>query len=33
LEWSWLTELFKGFGNSIVAMVLFPLLDSFQIRE
>jgi rod shape-determining protein MreD len=33
LEWSWLTELFKAVGNSIVAMVLFPLLDSFQIRE
>ena len=33
LEWSWLTELFKAVGNSIVAMVLFPLLDSFQIKE
>jgi rod shape-determining protein MreD len=33
LEWSWLTELFKAVGNSVVAMVLFPLLDSFQIKE
>jgi len=33
LEWSWLTELLKAVGNSIIALVLFPLLDSFQIRD
>jgi rod shape-determining protein MreD len=33
LEWSWLTELFKAVGNSIVAMMLFPLLDHFQMRD
>jgi rod shape-determining protein MreD len=33
IEWSWLSELFKGVGNSIIALVLFPLLDRFQIRD
>jgi rod shape-determining protein MreD len=33
LEWTWLPELFKAIGNSIIAMALFPLLDRFQIRE
>jgi rod shape-determining protein MreD len=33
LEWSWLTELLKAVGNSIIALVLFPVLDSFQIRD
>jgi rod shape-determining protein MreD len=33
LEWSWLTELFKAVGNSLIAMVLFPLLDRLQIRD
>jgi rod shape-determining protein MreD len=33
LEWSWLTELFKAVGNSIIAMALFPLLDRLQIRD
>ena len=33
LEWSWYTELFKAIGNSLVALVLFPLLDRLQIRE
>ena len=33
LEWSWLTEVFKAVGNSLIAMVLFPLLDRLQIRE
>ena len=33
LEWSWLTELFKAIGNSIVALVLFPLLDRLQVRD
>jgi rod shape-determining protein MreD len=33
LEWNWYTELFKGVGNSLIAMVLFPLLDRLQIRD
>jgi rod shape-determining protein MreD len=33
LEWSWYTELFKGVGNSLIAMVLFPLLDRLQIKD
>jgi rod shape-determining protein MreD len=33
IEWSWLTELFRAVGNSVIALVLFPLLDRLQIRE
>jgi rod shape-determining protein MreD len=33
LEWQWFTELFRAIGNSLIAMVLFPLLDRLQIRE
>jgi rod shape-determining protein MreD len=33
LEWTWLDELFKAIGNSIVAMLVFPFLDRFQIRD
>jgi rod shape-determining protein MreD len=33
IEWSWLTELFRAMGNSLIALVLFPLLDRLQIRE
>ena len=33
LEWQWFTELFKAVGNSLIAMVLFPLLDRLQIRD
>jgi rod shape-determining protein MreD len=33
LEWQWFTELFRAIGNSVIAMVLFPLLDRLQIRE
>jgi rod shape-determining protein MreD len=33
LEWSWLAELMKAVGNSVIAMVLFPLFDRMQIRE
>lgn len=32
-EWSWLTELFKAIGNTLIALVLFPALDRLQIRE
>jgi rod shape-determining protein MreD len=33
LEWRWFTELFTAIGNSLIAMVLFPLLDRLQIRD
>jgi rod shape-determining protein MreD len=33
LDWNWLTELFKAIGNSLIAMVLFPVLDRLQIRD
>jgi rod shape-determining protein MreD len=33
LEWLWFTELFRAIGNSIIALVLFPLLDRLQIRD
>lgn len=33
IEWSWLTELLRAVGNSLIALVLFPLLDRLQIRE
>ena len=33
LEWSWLTELLKAVGNSVIAICTFPLLDRLQIRD
>ena len=33
LEWSWYTVLFTAVGNSLIALVLFPLLDRLQMRE
>jgi rod shape-determining protein MreD len=33
LEWSWYTVLFKAVGNSLIALVLFPLLDRLQVRD
>ena len=33
LEWSWLAELMKAVGNTVIAVVLFPLLDRLQIRD
>jgi len=33
LDWSWLTELMKAVGNSVIALALFPLLDRLQIRD
>jgi rod shape-determining protein MreD len=33
LEWAWLDELFKAVGNSVIALIVFPFLDRFQIRE
>ncbi|HXR39670.1 MAG TPA: rod shape-determining protein MreD [Terracidiphilus sp.] len=33
LEWSWYTVLFTAVGNSVIALVLFPLLDRLQVRD
>ncbi len=32
-EWSWLTELLRAVGNSLIAVVLFPVLDRLQSRD
>lgn len=33
LEWSWLTSLLQAVGNSVIALIFFPLLDRFQVRD
>jgi rod shape-determining protein MreD len=33
LEWNWLVQLYIAIGNSVIALVLFPLLDRFQIHD
>jgi rod shape-determining protein MreD len=33
IEWSWLTELFRALGNSLIALIFFPLLDRLQLRD
>jgi rod shape-determining protein MreD len=33
LGWQWFDELFKAIGNSLVGMVLFPVLDRLQVRD
>lgn len=33
LEWNWFTQLFIAIGNSVIALILFPLLDRFQMRD
>jgi rod shape-determining protein MreD len=33
MEWRWFTALFTAIGNSLVALILFPLLDRLQIRD
>jgi rod shape-determining protein MreD len=33
IESSWLAELYKAIGNSLIALVLFPLLDRTKIRD
>jgi rod shape-determining protein MreD len=30
---NWLTELYKAIGNSVIALVVFPLLDRTKIRD
>ncbi|MGD0097255.1 MAG: rod shape-determining protein MreD [Terracidiphilus sp.] len=33
LEWSWVSELMKAVGNTVMATVLFNLLDRLQVRD
>jgi rod shape-determining protein MreD len=33
LEWSWVTSLLQAVGNSLIALISFPILDRFQIRD
>jgi rod shape-determining protein MreD len=33
LEWHWFNELYTAIGNSMIAIVLFPILDRLQIRD
>ncbi len=33
LEWSWLTELLRAVGSSLIALVLFPALDRLQMKD
>lgn len=33
LQWQWLTELMRAIGNSVIAVVLFPLLDRLQLKD
>lgn len=33
LEWNWFHTLFEAVGNSLIAMLSFPLLDRFQRRD
>jgi rod shape-determining protein MreD len=33
LDWSWFTELFKAVGNSVIALLTFPLMDRLQVRD
>lgn len=33
LDWSWFRELLKAVANSLIALVLFPVLDRLQSRD
>jgi rod shape-determining protein MreD len=33
VDWNWLAEVLRAVGNSVIALVLFPLLDRSQIKE
>jgi rod shape-determining protein MreD len=33
LEWSWLAELMKAVANTLIALVVFHMLDRLQIRD
>jgi rod shape-determining protein MreD len=32
-DFNWLTEFLKALGNSVIALLLFPFLDRFQLRD
>ena len=33
LHWNWVAMVLEAVGNSLIALVLFPLLDRFQMRD
>lgn len=33
VDTNWMTELYKALGNSVIALVLFPVLDRSKIRD
>lgn len=33
LEWSWLSALLQAVGNSVIALIFFPIMDRFQTRD
>lgn len=33
IDWNWIFELFKAMGNSAIALLLFPTLDRFKVRD
>ncbi len=33
LDWSWIGELLKSLGNSVIALVAFPLLDRLKVKD
>ena len=33
LEWNWFTQLYIAIGNSVLTLVLFPLLDRLRVRD
>lgn len=33
LEWNWMSTLLQAVGNSLIALVFFPILDRFQARD
>lgn len=33
IEWSWVAELLRAVGNSIIAVAIFPMLDKLQSRD
>ena len=32
-DWNWMNTAFQCIGNSVIALITFPLLDRFQIRD
>jgi rod shape-determining protein MreD len=33
LDFNWLSEFLKALGNSVIALLMFPFLDRFQLRD